>query len=187
MFKKCIHLQHRGFPWYNLKWQNVTLKSAFCFVTAHSSVEEAQGHLRRERRHAGDEGREPADDEGEEGDHPGAVPLGHLPPAAHHRCRPAALPAAVRHQRCEHQDTQKLIGTTTSVNTVTKQNSRCGCCNLQVFYYSTRIFEKAGVEQPVYATIGAGVVNTAFTVVSVSTAACNTFVKRYAQVVNFTS
>lgn len=39
---------------------------------------------------------------------------------------------------------------------------------LQVFYYSTRIFEKAGVEQPVYATIGAGVVNTAFTVVSVS-------------------
>ncbi|KAM7402515.1 hypothetical protein PAMP_017743 [Pampus punctatissimus] len=35
-----------------------------------------------------------------------------------------------------------------------------------VFYYSTHIFEKAGVEQPVYATIGAGVVNTAFTVVS---------------------
>lgn len=35
-----------------------------------------------------------------------------------------------------------------------------------VFYYSTRIFEKAGVQQPVYATIGAGVVNTAFTVVS---------------------
>ncbi|XP_054472253.1 solute carrier family 2, facilitated glucose transporter member 1 [Anoplopoma fimbria] len=35
-----------------------------------------------------------------------------------------------------------------------------------VFYYSTRIFEKAGVAQPVYATIGAGVVNTAFTVVS---------------------
>lgn len=35
-----------------------------------------------------------------------------------------------------------------------------------VFYYSTAIFEKAGVEQPVYATIGAGVVNTAFTVVS---------------------
>uniref|UniRef100_A0A8C6SW96 Solute carrier family 2 member 1b n=1 Tax=Neogobius melanostomus TaxID=47308 RepID=A0A8C6SW96_9GOBI len=35
-----------------------------------------------------------------------------------------------------------------------------------VFYYSTRIFEKSGVEQPVYATIGAGVVNTAFTVVS---------------------
>uniref|UniRef100_A0A8D3BN46 Major facilitator superfamily (MFS) profile domain-containing protein n=1 Tax=Scophthalmus maximus TaxID=52904 RepID=A0A8D3BN46_SCOMX len=35
-----------------------------------------------------------------------------------------------------------------------------------VFYYSTQIFEKAGVAQPVYATIGAGVVNTAFTVVS---------------------
>ncbi|KAM4587875.1 solute carrier family 2, facilitated glucose transporter member 1 [Odontesthes bonariensis] len=35
-----------------------------------------------------------------------------------------------------------------------------------IFYYSTRIFERAGVEQPVYATIGAGVVNTAFTVVS---------------------
>lgn len=39
---------------------------------------------------------------------------------------------------------------------------------LQVFYYSTGIFERAGVPQPVYATIGAGVVNTAFTVVSVS-------------------
>ncbi|KAF7667950.1 hypothetical protein LDENG_00039880 [Lucifuga dentata] len=35
-----------------------------------------------------------------------------------------------------------------------------------VFYYSTSIFKKAGVEQPVYATIGAGAVNTAFTVVS---------------------
>ncbi|XP_062402395.1 solute carrier family 2, facilitated glucose transporter member 1-like [Sardina pilchardus] len=35
-----------------------------------------------------------------------------------------------------------------------------------VFYYSTSIFQKAGVSQPVYATIGAGVVNTAFTVVS---------------------
>ncbi|KAL4646001.1 solute carrier family 2, facilitated glucose transporter member 1-like [Arapaima gigas] len=35
-----------------------------------------------------------------------------------------------------------------------------------VFYYSTGIFEKAGVAQPVYATIGAGVVNTAFTIVS---------------------
>ncbi|XP_036961631.1 solute carrier family 2, facilitated glucose transporter member 1-like isoform X2 [Acanthopagrus latus] len=35
-----------------------------------------------------------------------------------------------------------------------------------VFYYSTGIFEQAGVSQPVYATIGAGVVNTAFTVVS---------------------
>lgn len=36
-----------------------------------------------------------------------------------------------------------------------------------VFYYSTSIFELAGVEQPAYATIGAGVVNTVFTLVSV--------------------
>uniref|UniRef100_A0A3Q3X3S6 Major facilitator superfamily (MFS) profile domain-containing protein n=1 Tax=Mola mola TaxID=94237 RepID=A0A3Q3X3S6_MOLML len=35
-----------------------------------------------------------------------------------------------------------------------------------VFYYSTGIFERAGVSQPIYATIGAGVVNTVFTVVS---------------------
>ncbi|XP_078064953.1 solute carrier family 2, facilitated glucose transporter member 1-like, partial [Mustelus asterias] len=35
-----------------------------------------------------------------------------------------------------------------------------------VFYYSTDIFTKAGVARPIYATIGAGVVNTAFTVVS---------------------
>ncbi|XP_017335604.1 solute carrier family 2, facilitated glucose transporter member 1 [Ictalurus punctatus] len=35
-----------------------------------------------------------------------------------------------------------------------------------VFYFSTSIFQKAGVAQPVYATIGAGVVNVAFTVVS---------------------
>lgn len=37
-----------------------------------------------------------------------------------------------------------------------------------MFYYSTGIFQRAGVAQPVYATIGAGVVNTVFTVVSVS-------------------
>ncbi|XP_028911174.1 solute carrier family 2, facilitated glucose transporter member 4 [Ornithorhynchus anatinus] len=36
-----------------------------------------------------------------------------------------------------------------------------------VFYYSTSIFESAGVGQPAYATIGAGVVNTAFTILSV--------------------
>uniref|UniRef100_A0A671ER10 Solute carrier family 2, facilitated glucose transporter member 4 n=1 Tax=Rhinolophus ferrumequinum TaxID=59479 RepID=A0A671ER10_RHIFE len=36
-----------------------------------------------------------------------------------------------------------------------------------VFYYSTSIFETAGVGQPAYATIGAGVVNTVFTLVSV--------------------
>ncbi|KAM8924381.1 solute carrier family 2, facilitated glucose transporter member 3-like [Pelodytes ibericus] len=35
-----------------------------------------------------------------------------------------------------------------------------------VFYYSTGIFEKAGIPHPVYATIGAGIVNTVFTVVS---------------------
>uniref|UniRef100_A0A8B9HYX2 Solute carrier family 2 member 1 n=1 Tax=Astyanax mexicanus TaxID=7994 RepID=A0A8B9HYX2_ASTMX len=35
-----------------------------------------------------------------------------------------------------------------------------------VFYYSTSIFKKAGVTYPVYATIGAGIVNTVFTVVS---------------------
>lgn len=38
----------------------------------------------------------------------------------------------------------------------------------QIFYYSTSIFIKAGVQSPVYATVGAGVVNCAFTVVSVS-------------------
>jgi len=38
----------------------------------------------------------------------------------------------------------------------------------QVFYYSTGIFKSAGVKQPIYATIGAGVVNTVFTIVSVS-------------------
>uniref|UniRef100_A0A3B4DCH0 Major facilitator superfamily (MFS) profile domain-containing protein n=1 Tax=Pygocentrus nattereri TaxID=42514 RepID=A0A3B4DCH0_PYGNA len=35
-----------------------------------------------------------------------------------------------------------------------------------VFYYSTGIFESAGVTQPIYATIGAGAVNVVFTVVS---------------------
>ncbi|XP_056277402.1 solute carrier family 2, facilitated glucose transporter member 1-like [Pseudoliparis swirei] len=35
-----------------------------------------------------------------------------------------------------------------------------------VFYYSTGIFKSAGVKQPIYATIGAGVVNTVFTIVS---------------------
>uniref|UniRef100_A0AAY4AAT7 Major facilitator superfamily (MFS) profile domain-containing protein n=1 Tax=Denticeps clupeoides TaxID=299321 RepID=A0AAY4AAT7_9TELE len=35
-----------------------------------------------------------------------------------------------------------------------------------VFYYSTGIFKTAGVSQPIYATIGAGAVNTVFTVVS---------------------
>ncbi|CAK6443714.1 unnamed protein product [Pipistrellus nathusii] len=35
-----------------------------------------------------------------------------------------------------------------------------------VFYYSTGIFKDAGVREPIYATIGAGIVNTIFTVVS---------------------
>ncbi|XP_055515541.1 solute carrier family 2, facilitated glucose transporter member 1-like [Leucoraja erinacea] len=37
-----------------------------------------------------------------------------------------------------------------------------------IFYYSTSIFEKAGVSKPVYATIGTGAINTAFTVVSLA-------------------
>ncbi|KAK5600911.1 Solute carrier 2, facilitated glucose transporter member 2 [Crenichthys baileyi] len=37
-----------------------------------------------------------------------------------------------------------------------------------IFYYSTAIFSKAGVTQPVYATIGVGVINTVFTLVSVA-------------------
>ncbi|XP_040284160.1 solute carrier family 2, facilitated glucose transporter member 2 [Bufo bufo] len=36
-----------------------------------------------------------------------------------------------------------------------------------IFYYSTSIFSKSGISQPVYATIGVGVVNTVFTIVSV--------------------
>uniref|UniRef100_A0A8D0H4B2 Solute carrier family 2, facilitated glucose transporter member 2 n=1 Tax=Sphenodon punctatus TaxID=8508 RepID=A0A8D0H4B2_SPHPU len=36
-----------------------------------------------------------------------------------------------------------------------------------IFYYSTNIFQRAGVAQPIYATIGVGVVNTVFTVISV--------------------
>ncbi|XP_041828052.1 solute carrier family 2, facilitated glucose transporter member 2 [Melanotaenia boesemani] len=37
-----------------------------------------------------------------------------------------------------------------------------------IFYYSTDIFSQAGVSQPVYATIGVGVINTVFTMVSVA-------------------
>ncbi|KAB0359335.1 hypothetical protein FD754_003491 [Muntiacus muntjak] len=36
-----------------------------------------------------------------------------------------------------------------------------------IFYYSTSIFQTAGISQPVYATIGVGAVNTVFTAVSV--------------------
>ncbi|KAB5550719.1 hypothetical protein PHYPO_G00057130 [Pangasianodon hypophthalmus] len=37
-----------------------------------------------------------------------------------------------------------------------------------IFYYSTAIFHNAGVAQPIYATIGVGVVNTVFTLLSVA-------------------
>ncbi|XP_037696741.1 solute carrier family 2, facilitated glucose transporter member 2 isoform X2 [Choloepus didactylus] len=36
-----------------------------------------------------------------------------------------------------------------------------------IFYYSTSIFQKSGISQPVYATIGVGFINTVFTVISV--------------------
>ncbi|XP_077395194.1 solute carrier family 2, facilitated glucose transporter member 2 [Festucalex cinctus] len=36
-----------------------------------------------------------------------------------------------------------------------------------IFYYSTAIFSEAGISQPVYATIGVGIVNTVFTLLSV--------------------
>ncbi|NWZ29806.1 GTR4 protein, partial [Asarcornis scutulata] len=39
-----------------------------------------------------------------------------------------------------------------------------------IFYYSTAIFERAGLSRPDYATIGAGAVNVAATVLSVSPA-----------------
>lgn len=41
-------------------------------------------------------------------------------------------------------------------------------CIFQVFYYSTEIFRSAGITGPIFVTIGAGAVNTVFTVVSVS-------------------
>ncbi|XP_058472074.1 solute carrier family 2, facilitated glucose transporter member 2 isoform X2 [Solea solea] len=37
-----------------------------------------------------------------------------------------------------------------------------------IFYFSTAIFTQAGISQPVYATIGVGVINTVFTMVSVA-------------------
>lgn len=37
-----------------------------------------------------------------------------------------------------------------------------------IFYYSTSIFQTAGISQPVYATIGVGAINMIFTAVSVS-------------------
>lgn len=44
----------------------------------------------------------------------------------------------------------------------------CACFLFKIFYYSTDIFARAGVAHPVYATIGVGVINTIFTLVSVS-------------------
>lgn len=44
----------------------------------------------------------------------------------------------------------------------------CARSASKIFYYSTDIFTRAGVAQPVYATIGVGVINTIFTLVSVS-------------------
>uniref|UniRef100_A0A674K5W2 Solute carrier family 2, facilitated glucose transporter member 4 n=1 Tax=Terrapene triunguis TaxID=2587831 RepID=A0A674K5W2_9SAUR len=41
-----------------------------------------------------------------------------------------------------------------------------GAWQMGIFYYSTSIFESAGLEQPVFATIGAGAINAAFTIVS---------------------
>uniref|UniRef100_H3AYT7 Solute carrier family 2 member 2 n=1 Tax=Latimeria chalumnae TaxID=7897 RepID=H3AYT7_LATCH len=41
------------------------------------------------------------------------------------------------------------------------------CSFKGIFYYSTSIFIRAGVHRPLYATIGVGVVNTVFTIVSV--------------------
>lgn len=70
------------------------------------SSEEAQRNHRRERRHAGDEGGESADDEGEKSDHSGAFPFAAVPPTPPHRCHAAALPAAVWDQHCEWTDSK---------------------------------------------------------------------------------
>ncbi|KAG7215419.1 hypothetical protein INR49_006519 [Caranx melampygus] len=47
-----------------------------------------------------------------------------------------------------------------------KEESAKMAMEKKVFYYSTGIFQSAGVKQPIYATIGAGIVNTIFTIVS---------------------
>lgn len=76
------------------------MSSLFVFLT-HFSSEEAPGHHRCQRRHAGDEGGEPADDEREEGDHRRAFPLAAVPTTSSRCCHPPAFPAAVWHQCCE--------------------------------------------------------------------------------------
>lgn len=65
------------------------------YRSAHSAGASAR-HREREQRPAGDEGGERQDGAGEEGDHPGALPLAGLSAAAPHRRDAAALTAAVR-------------------------------------------------------------------------------------------
>lgn len=72
-----------------------------CLFSIHISVEEAQRYLRCKRRHARDEGREPADDERKESDHSGAVSLSPLPSASPHCRHSTVVSAAFWHQRCE--------------------------------------------------------------------------------------
>lgn len=120
--------------------------------------------------HAGrDEGGEEEDGHGEEGLHPGALSLSYVPPAHHHIHSAAALAATVRDQRREfrilHNSTEKPVPVKMFM---TESGLAQSPPSQQIFYYSTSIFMKAGVHSPVYATIGAGVVNCAFTVVSVS-------------------
>lgn len=69
-----------------------------------SSPGETAGHRRSECRHAGDAGGESADDEGEEGDHPGALPLPHVPPGHPGRHHAAPLPAVVWNQCRTYKD-----------------------------------------------------------------------------------
>lgn len=52
--------------------------------------------------------------------------------------------------------------------TVCNKIKLCFFFVFKIFYYSTNIFTRVGVNQPVYTTIGVGVVNTIFTLVSVS-------------------
>lgn len=82
------------------------------FVCARS-IEKAAWDDRCEFRHAGDEGGEQANDEGEESDYPRAVPLPNLPAAFNRRHRTAAVTATVWHQRCKCTHTHVHKGTHT--------------------------------------------------------------------------
>ncbi|TNN28207.1 Solute carrier family 2, facilitated glucose transporter member 3 [Liparis tanakae] len=64
------------------------------------------------------------------------------------------------------QLSQQLSGINAVSNTHPAIHTYTNHTQHRVFYYSTGIFQSAGVKQPIYATIGAGVVNTIFTVVS---------------------